>query len=205
MKKLEAGGDRHLYTLKGLSVYISSIILLFFLFLEGNSTVENNFNNAIWNNQKTNSTLQTKNKTMVDVSELHPYEENTNQENVWEIEIPTIGLVAPIKEGTTKEIMDEFVGHFEHTALEKGNVGLIAHNRGYPKNYFQNIKDLKIGDKIYYTYKNTTKTYMVEYITIIKDTDWSYLENTEDNRITLITCVENEPEYRRCIQGIENS
>ena len=81
MKKLEAGGDRHLYTLKGLSVYISSIILLFFLFLEGNSTVENNFNNAIWNSQKTNSTLQTKNETMVDVSELHPYEENTNQEN----------------------------------------------------------------------------------------------------------------------------
>ena len=26
---------------------------------------------------------------------------------------------------------------------------------------------------------------------------------TEENRITLITCVENEPEYRRCIQGIE--
>ena len=26
---------------------------------------------------------------------------------------------------------------------------------------------------------------------------------SEENIITLITCVENEPEYRRCIQGIE--
>ena len=47
------------------------------------------------------------------------------------------------------------------------------------------------------------KEYEVEKNRIIKDTDWKYLENTEDNRLTLITCVENEPEYRRCIQAIE--
>ena len=38
---------------------------------------------------------------------------------------------------------------------------------------------------------------------IIKDTDWSRLENTEENILTLITCVENKPEQRRCIQAIE--
>ena len=38
---------------------------------------------------------------------------------------------------------------------------------------------------------------------IIKDTNWNYLKNTEKNKITLITCIENEPEYRRCIQAIE--
>ena len=45
--------------------------------------------------------------------------------------------------------------------------------------------------------------YEVKTMEIIENTDWSYLKNTEDNRITLITCVENEPKYRRCIQGIE--
>ena len=30
-----------------------------------------------------------------------------------------------------------------------------------------------------------------------------YEENTEDNRITLITCVENMYEYRRCVQAVE--
>lgn len=88
-------------------------------------------------------------------------------------------------------------------AYMNGNVGLAAHNRGYPVNYFQNIKDLKFGDKIIYKTQYGNKTYLVNNIVIIEDTDWSYLKNTNENKITLITCVENEPSYRRCIQGIE--
>jgi len=38
---------------------------------------------------------------------------------------------------------------------------------------------------------------------IIYETDWSMIENTEDNRITLITCVENREEYRLCVQAKE--
>lgn len=74
---------------------------------------------------------------------------------------------------------------------------------GYPVNYFGKLKDLQIGDEIIYKTKYGTKKYKVHIKTIIKDTDWSYLRNTEDNRITLITCVENKPELRRCIQALE--
>lgn len=162
-----------------------------------------NNSNVEFNNQENNNILQTENKNTMEQLHLDSGKESSNKENIWQIEIPIIGLIAPIREGTTKEIMDEFVGHFEHTAVEQGNIGLIAHNRGYPKNYFQNIKELNVGDKIYYTYQDKTRVYYVENIIVIKETDWSYLENTEDNRITLITCVENQPEYRRCIQGIE--
>ena len=59
------------------------------------------------------------------------------------------------------------------------------------------------GDEITYTYHDIERTYMVTKHEIIENTDWSNLEPTEENTITLITCVENEPEYRRCIQGIE--
>ena len=99
--------------------------------------------------------------------------------------------------------MDQYVGHFEHTNKQEGNVGLIAHNRGYPVNYFSDIKELDLGSQIIYTCENFTKKYIVDLITIVKDTDWSYLEKTKENKITLITCVENEPDYRRCIQAIE--
>lgn len=99
--------------------------------------------------------------------------------------------------------MNEYVGHFKNTSKKKGNIGLAAHNRGYPVNYFKDIKKLKKGDEINYVYKKFKKTYIVDKIEIIKDTDWSMLEKTDDNRITLITCVENEPNFRRCIQGIE--
>ena len=70
-------------------------------------------------------------------------------------------------------------------------------------NYFENLKKLKLDDEIIYTYNNFKKVYIVDKIEIIKDTDWSMLKNTDDNKITLITCVENEPNFRRCIQGIE--
>lgn len=122
---------------------------------------------------------------------------------IWRIEIPIIGVSAPIAEGTTNEIMDQYVGHFDTTSKLDGNIGLIAHNRGYPVNYFRDLKTLNIGDEVIYFYGNVTKKYTVNLITVIDDTDWSYLEKTEENKITLITCVENQPQYRRCIQGVE--
>ena len=129
--------------------------------------------------------------------------ETKEEKNKWKIMIPEISLEAEISEGTSKEIMDKFVGHFEETTKISGNVGLAAHNRGYAVNYFANIKQLKENDKIIYQYNGEQKTYSVIENKIIKDTDWSLLENTKDNRITLITCVENEPEYRRCVQAKE--
>lgn len=129
--------------------------------------------------------------------------EETNEEKIWQIEIPSIDLVAPISEGTSQEVMMEYVGHFENTSIWKGNIGLAAHNRGYPINYFAKLKNLKEGDKIIYKTKTGTNTYLVKLITIIEDTDWSYLQETEENRITLITCVENKPDKRLCIQGIQ--
>ena len=130
-------------------------------------------------------------------------EKTTEDLGVWHLEIPKINLKASISEGTTKEVMEDYIGHFEETTKENGNVGLAAHNRGYKNNYFQRIKELKEGDSIFYTYNGETKEYLVTKHVIIKDTDWTYLEDTEKNTITLITCVENEPEYRRCIQGEE--
>ena len=70
--------------------------------------------------------------------------------NDWYLEIPKIKLKAKITEGTDSE-------HFTETVKENGNIGLAAHNRGYKVNYFENIKKLKEGDKIFY-YFNREKT-----------------------------------------------
>ena len=62
--------------------------------------------------------------------ETQNIEEIPNTENeIWQVEIPAIDLVAPISEGTTQEVMEEYVGHFEETNLWNGNIGLAAHNR----------------------------------------------------------------------------
>lgn len=149
-------------------------------------------------NQETKENSNIQNKSLLKNSEQIKIEESN-----WRIIIPTISLEAEISEGTSKQIMNKYVGHFEETSKESGNIGLAAHNRGYEVNYFSQIKTLREGDEIIYKYYDFEKTYIVVENKIIKDTDWSYLEETEENKITLITCVENEPEYRRCIQGIE--
>ncbi|MCI8636878.1 MAG: class D sortase [Clostridia bacterium] len=119
------------------------------------------------------------------------------------MQIPTIELKANIAEGTTKEIMDKFIGHFKESKRWAGNVCLAAHNRGYENNYFENIKKLREGDKIIYYYQNSKKEYVVEKNYIIRDTDLSCLKDTNDNTITLITCIENEKHYRRCVKAVE--
>ena len=130
-------------------------------------------------------------------------ENKVEEKENWYIEIPAISLKAEIAEGTTKEVMDKFVGHFEETTTWIGNVGLAAHNRGYENNYFANLKKLKEGDIINYYYNGKMRKYIVSKLVIVEDTDWSYLENTEENTLTLITCVENETSYRRCVQATE--
>lgn len=138
---------------------------------------------------------------LIEVVEEAPMVEEAYPEE-WYIKIPSISLIAPVQQGTTTEILNKSVGHFEESPVLKGNVCLAAHNRGYEVNYFEKIKNLLLNDIIIYQYGSIEKTYAVSNVTIIKETDWSYVEE-KGNKITLITCVDNKPEYRLCVQATE--
>lgn len=167
-----------------LAIFFSQIFIAQFT-----NKIQTEINEEIMNSEKsTMSAEQTK----------------TEEKNdIWQIEISKISLKADIAEGTTKEILNKSVGHFEETQKEQGNIGLAAHNRGYEVNYFAQLKTLQEGDEIIYRHNQYINTYEVIKNIIIKDTEWEYLEETEENMLTLITCVENEPNYRRCVQAIE--
>lgn len=123
----------------------------------------------------------------------------------WYISIPKINLAkANIEEGTSDVVLNNFVGHFENTDIFDGNVCIAAHNRGNKINYFEGIHDLKKGDEIYYNCKYGSKVYEVESLNIIDVYDFSCIEKIDNkNVITLITCVENDPNKRLCVRGIE--
>ena len=125
-----------------------------------------------------------------------------SQEKNWILEIPKINLCATISEGVEENILDYYIGHFEETNYIYGNVVLAAHNRGYNVNYFGRIKELEKGDKIIYRCGTIKNNYIVNSEKIIEDTNVEILEKTKENRITLITCVENKPHERRAIIGI---
>lgn len=120
--------------------------------------------------------------------------------------IPDILLEnAPIRESVELSTLSETIGHFPTTSLYSGNVGLASHNSGNKGDFFKNLRKIKIGSEIFYQTKYGTKRYIVKTKEIIDETDFSYLESTEDNRITLITCVAGQKEKRLCVQAIEST
>lgn len=111
----------------------------------------------------------------------------------------------PIRESVELSTLSETIGHFSSTSIYEGNVGLASHNSGNKGDFFKNLKKIKIGSEIYYQTNYGTKRYVVTVKKIIDEEDWSYLQKTEDNRITLITCVAGQKEKRLCVQAIESS
>lgn len=120
--------------------------------------------------------------------------------------IPDILLEnAPIRESVELSTLSETIGHFPSTSIYEGNVGLASHNSGSQGDFFKNLKKIKIGSEIFYQTKYGTKRYVVTLKETIDEYDWSYLQETEDNRITLITCVAGQKEKRLCVQAVESS
>ena len=116
------------------------------------------------------------------------------------VKIEKINFEGLVYEGTSSNILEKGVGHFECSPLTKGNICLAAHNTN---KFWAKLNNLQIDDII--TYENIlgTKDYKVFSSTQIDETDISCLENTQNNILTLITCVKNIPNKRLCVQAIE--
>lgn len=158
---------------------------------------------------KTEEKQITKAKEIISSNQNTEVEIITNEELILNdniigiIEIPKLDLIAPIQEGTSQEILKEAVGHFSESSFWTGNVALASHNRSKYAHYFEKIDKLQAGDEIIYKTKLGVKKYSVYDSRIIESTDWSVIKNTQENIITLITCIQNKPQSRLCVQAIE--
>ena len=135
---------------------------------------------------------------ITDVSEVR----DSSGGSIGTLRIPEIDLKVTAYDGDTYEAMKKGVGHIASTSAWDGNIGLVGHNRG-SNDYFRKLKNLELGDEITYKTKLGTREYEVTFIGRISETDWSRLQYTDDNRITLITCVEDVPDKRLCVQAVE--
>lgn len=118
------------------------------------------------------------------------------------LKIPSLGINMKVWEGETSASMKKGLGHYSSTSAWDGNIGVCGHNRG-SKYAIGSIKDLEIGDTITYTTIYGARTYEVVLVKAISNTDWSYLQATADNRVTLTTCLANQPSKRVCVQAVE--
>ena len=116
------------------------------------------------------------------------------------IEIQDINYQGLVYEGTNLSTLAKGVGHFSNTPYLYGNVCLAAHNTNQ---YWAKLHTLENGNIITYYSFLGTKQYEVFNVTSIEETDWTNLENTEDNILTLITCIRGQKERRLCVQARE--
>ena len=120
--------------------------------------------------------------------------------------IESIGIKKyPVKDGADLETIKTAIGHFAETPLWNGNVALCAHNRDY-KYDFRNLKNIEQGDTVIYETRFGTRTYTVNEIEAIAETDWDdVLEVNDYNQLTMITCIEDQPSKRLMVQAVQKN
>jgi sortase A len=102
------------------------------------------------------------------------------------IEIPRVGVSAPILEGVDDRTIRRAVGHFPETPLPPvaGNVALAAHRT----TLFYGLRHIRIGDTITLTTPKGAFRYKVERTWVVDPADVSVLDASTDRILTLVTC-----------------
>ena len=133
------------------------------------------------------------------------YKKTYSSNIVGSLTIEKIGIKDYIvKHGVEDEILKANIGNFSNTSIFNGNVCLAAHNYSIKtSNLFRDINKLEISDVITYETLYGKREYKVYKKYEIKSTDFSILENTNENIITLITCIGNNKDIRLCVKAKE--
>jgi sortase A len=102
------------------------------------------------------------------------------------IEIPRLGLVVAILEGTSTRTLGLGVGHIEGTALpgEIGNAVIAGHR----DTYFRALKDIRTNDEIQIQTATSLSRYEVDRVRIVAPDDTGILAPSAGSGITLVTC-----------------
>jgi sortase A len=103
------------------------------------------------------------------------------------LKVDRIGLVVGVYEGTDDLTLDRGAGHIADTAPvggSGGNIGIAGHRDGF----FRGLKDVSIGDDIQLETTESTSTYKISEILIVKPEDLWVLEPKQQPTLTLVTC-----------------
>jgi sortase A len=109
--------------------------------------------------------------------------------NATRITIPSIGVDAPVVEGTGWEQLKKGVGHYMGSANpgQTGNTVLSAHNDIFGE-IFRDLDQLDEGDEIVIQTTTRSYTYVVRDTRIVEPTDISVMNATHEPTTTLISC-----------------
>ena len=159
-------------------IVIALLIILFLFIIKKNNS---------------NSIIHTNSNMLNDVIlENTAFLEEWNINIIGTLEFPTLNQKFKVADGISENNLNSYIGHIDTTPLFKGNVGMITNN---------SLNGLNKNDEIKYNFSFGEKTYIVEDIFEINDKYYNYLDDTEDNRLTLIIFAENA--INLCIKAKE--
>jgi LPXTG-site transpeptidase (sortase) family protein len=124
------------------------------------------------------------------------------------LNIPKLSLSVHVYETADEmEAMTHGLAHFKTTSAWAGNIGVCGHNVNFDltDGFFKNLHTLSEGDVVSYKTALGERAYMVTTVKEIAAEDWSWLGRTEDNRITMITCISGKPDSRLMVQALEKA
>ena len=108
--------------------------------------------------------------------------------------INELNIRGQILQGESSLTMDQGFWHFPISKFpgERGNVVIIGHrfmNIPPAKDTFYNLDQTKIGEKIVIAHHEGEYTYIVIDIKEVEPNDVTVVQNTDDYRLTVITCT----------------
>ena len=104
-------------------------------------------------------------------------------------------LTVNVYQGTDSSTLLKGAGHFEETSIWEGNCAIAGHNRGV-RDDFGALHTLEPGHAVIWTTKLGTRTYEVVSAEQVDVLDRSGLAASQEDRLTLYTCVAGEPDLR---------
>lgn len=115
---------------------------------------------------------------------------------IGKLSIPAVGMNKYIYEGTGSSSLNKGIGHFPCSNGWDGNVALAGHNRPVSWAAFANLKNVNLGDLVYYSTAYGTRTYRVTSITDVSVNDTSGLLQDGSYKLTMYTCKANQPNVK---------
>ncbi len=102
------------------------------------------------------------------------------------ISIPSISLSSVVVDNISVEALAFGPGHLSNSATigEGGNIVIAGHR----DSYFRSLKDIKLGDLIQLESKYNIQYYEVKETVPTHASDIYWVENTDYNCLTLVTC-----------------
>lgn len=102
------------------------------------------------------------------------------------LEVPSLGLMATVLEGSGDRVLDRAAGHIEQTALpgSRGNVGIAGHR----DTIFRPLQHARAGQLLRLTTADRVLLYAISSTAIVEPTEVDVLAPTEEPSLTLVTC-----------------